>query len=96
MFLKVMNDENSSDKDQSKGYEMIECASVHFTVHPDQGPIAGITLMDGKQASCLIPANAYVLNSDGKTIDCWAPNSGGPVRHLMTEGVDPANIVTSG
>lgn len=94
MFLKVMSNQNASDKDQSKGYTLTECVDITFCVSETQGPIAEVCLVDGKSINIPVPGNAYVLNTEGKTIDCWAPNSDGPVKHLLTEGVDPMLLKT--
>lgn len=90
MYVKVMGSQDLGDKDQSKNYSLYECNSVKFCIQPQRGPVALINNDAGNEKTIDVPGNVYVLNQDGTTIDCWAPNSKGPVKHLLTEGVDPA------
>lgn len=94
-----MAPENKSDKDQSKGYKLYETPSIDFHVisftteekETIDRPTASI-IVNGVYMDVHVIGNAYVLNDKGDTVDCWAPNSGGVVKHLLTEGVDPATM----
>ncbi len=96
MFVKIMSSIDQADKDQSKCYSIYDCSGVVFKVLEDKGPVAILEHELGSTELIPVPGNVYVLNNNGDTIDCWAPNSGGPVKHLLTEGVDPNLLISKG
>jgi hypothetical protein len=83
MYLKVMSDENLHDRNSAKCYRLIECKEVSFYRTQNGNSFANV---DGEQVT--LWGNAYILNSNGKTIDsmecCALPSM---VPTVTPEGV---------
>lgn len=79
MYLKVMSWEDIPDENNSKEFEIIECARVQFvrcTPGPNEtyspGASALLVYADGSRDVVDLHGNAYILNNAGKTIDSFA------------------------
>jgi hypothetical protein len=79
MYLKVMGNENLSDRHALKCFRIIECKEVSFYRDESGRPIAWV---DGDEVA--LSGNAYILNANGKTIDSMECNAFAPPSLFQT------------
>lgn len=93
MYLKLMGPENAPDDDSRKGARIISgVEEVQFSRGAQGNAVAEVLLSDGARKLIPLEGNAYVMNSDGKTIDSCAfgcaPIPGvQPRRHTGPKGL---------
>jgi hypothetical protein len=95
MYLKIMDAENAPDDDSRKAYRLLsDVVAVKFSRISDigQGPRIGtfafVRFKSGEPETFDIPANAYLMNDNGKTISSWASMSLIPTTTGLRPGIE--------
>jgi len=74
MFVKLMSADDLPDHHYAKGFQLIETLHARF-IRGETGPQVEYSIQDGVWNNRTLEGNAYILNSEGKTIETFAKDS---------------------